>query len=281
MISGMARYQFCDFYRDLLNRLCRAGIQQENKRTGELIWTTMGPVSEMLMMDEYLPIAGNRKLFPTTAAAEVLWYLSGSTDVTWLRNKCKIWDQFVEDDGLTISNAYGYRWRKHFGRDQIKQAIIALQDDPSDRQILISTWDPRLDGLGNQGVKNTPCPTHFTFSIVNGKLCTALFIRSSDVFVGLPYDVMGHAILTDMIAAELKIRPDSMHITLAHPHIYEKHIEDAIISLENPQVISCVPYLKVPLSAAEINPDNYIERIAAATASTTMNPLLLHPEIIL
>jgi thymidylate synthase len=272
--------QFNHFYFELVKSILNRGVMQSNKRTGEIIWTTPGGVSALICFENCLPIASNRKLFPTTAAAEVLWYLSGSTDVTWLRNKCRIWDEFVEDDGLTISNAYGYRWRKHFGRDQIKLAIVALQEDPSDRQVLVSAWDPALDGLGNKGVKNTPCPTHFTFSIIEGLLYSSLFIRSSDVFVGLPYDVMGHAILMDMIAVELRVGIGDLHLTLAHPHLYDKHVTMARDSMGK-IVFSYIPFIQMPLSLAEQNPDAYLHDIAQATATSDMNPLLLHPEIIL
>lgn len=193
-----------------------------------------------------MPVCGHRKLYPKTAAAEVAWFLQGDRDVSWLRRYCHIWDKFTEEDGKTVENAYGYRWRNHFERDQIHNAVQALVTDSSDRQVYVSAWDPGNDGLGwrtrtvftDQGMKevpvrNVPCPVGFTFSIVHRELHTTLLIRSSDVFVGLPYDVMGHAILTEILRCTISAMKEravtlgTMTVTLAHPHLYDSHWEHA------------------------------------------------------
>ena len=249
-----------------------------------------------------LPTIGYRKTFPKSAAAEVAWYVRGEQDATFIRQYAPLWDKFVErlpfdvetadprDEvpaSLSIEtidlqpigsrdvqrvagqsyfegvrSAYGYRWRRHFGRDQLRLSVEALRKDPSDRRVYVSAWDPAEDGLGEQGQRNVPCPASFTFSVTGGELHSSLFLRSSDVFVGLPYDVMGHALLMDAVAHELKLRPGVMHVTLAHAHLYESHWDLVVEALRQDPV---VPDIQLPgwtLSQIERAPDDYVVRYA-------------------
>ncbi len=161
-----------------------------------------------------------------------------------------------------VRSAYGYRWRNHFGRDQLRLAVEALRKDPSDRRVYVSAWDPAEDGLGAPGQKNVPCPASFTFSITGGELHSSLFLRSSDLFVGLPYDVMGHALLMDAVAHELRIRPGVMHVTLAHAHLYESHWQMAAEMLQHEPVVPQLPLPGWTLSQVEQHPDDYVVRYA-------------------
>lgn len=254
------------------------------------------------LSDGFLPTIGYRKTFPKSAAAEVAWYIRGEQDATFIRQYAPLWDKFVErlpfdvetvdphepvPASLSIEtidlqpigsrevqrvagqsyfegvkSAYGYRWRRHFGRDQIRLSVEALRKDPSDRRVYVSAWDPAEDGLGEQGQRNVPCPASFTFSVTGGELHSSLFLRSSDVFVGLPYDVMGHALLMDAVAHELKLRPGVMHVTLAHAHLYESHWDLTVEALRQDPV---VPDMQLPgwtLSQIERAPDDYVVRYA-------------------
>jgi thymidylate synthase len=226
--------RFFDHHDGLLSDLLRRGVIETNARTGARVKVLRGGASFALdLSDGTLPVCGTRRLHPRTAAAEVAWFLKGDQDVTWLKQYAPIWDKFVEDDGFTIEAAYGHRWRRHFGRDQLIDALLALNKDPSDRRVLVSAWDPAKDGLGRPS-KNVPCPTHFTLSILAGELHSSLFLRSSDVFVGLPYDVMGHALLMDALAQELRVKTGVMQVTLAHAHLYETHwaLAEECVSLD-------------------------------------------------
>jgi thymidylate synthase len=193
-----------------------------------------------------------RKFYPATAAAEAAWFIMAEQDSTWIKKYCPIWDDFVEDDGKTIKAAYGYRWRKHFGRDQLADLISALFVNPSDRRTVLCAWDPGDDGLMNHGTKNVPCPFAMSFYIVGGKLMMSYFIRSSDLYVGLPYDIYCTAFVMDAIVCELRKRAretlqshdiqgfseadldrlvtlsnlttGTLSTTLANPHMYDKHV---------------------------------------------------------
>lgn len=216
-------------YDELLEQLLNSPFSEINQRTGAEIKMLGGGASFKIdLTRQRVPVTGSRKLFPFVAAAEVAWFLKGEQDVTWLNQYAKIWDKFKEPGTELVDAAYGHRWRFKFGRDQIKLAIEALKANFTDRRIWVQAWDPREDGLGAQGQRNVPCPIGFTFNIIDGLLHSSLFIRSSDVFVGLPYDVMGHAILMSNVAASIGLMGlGTMQVTLAHPHLYAAHYEMA------------------------------------------------------
>lgn len=271
-----------------------AGEVETNARTGVRVKVGRGGTSFRVdLSDGLLPTVGFRKTFPKSAAAEVAWYLQGTQDATFIRKYAPLWDKFVEtiqvpdaeldrqgaakflklgEEGFEfqgVKAAYGYRWRNHFGRDQIRLAVEALRKDPSDRRCYVSAWDPAEDGLGALGQRNVPCPASFTFSVFNGELHSSFFIRSSDVFVGLPYDVMGHALLMDAVAHELRLRPGVMHVTLAHAHLYESHWDLTVEMMKQEPV---VPALQLPgwtLSQIERAPDDYVVRYAEEAKQLT------------
>lgn len=214
-------------YADLLHEIMRHGVDEINSRTGVAIKANRGAFSFKVSCARTLPVVGNRKMFPHVAAAEVAWQFMGTQDPEFIVRKApKLWSNFVEDGKL--KTAYGYRWRKHFGRDQLAMALDQLKNNPTNRQLFISAWDPSCDGLGapNQP-KNIPCPLGFCVSVVDGELHMSVFIRSSDVFVGLPYDTMAYALTLDALACSADLRPGTLSMTLAHPHIYEPHFEMA------------------------------------------------------
>lgn len=261
---------FASVYVSLLEELLFQGQQERNERTGHEVSSILGGVSFKLdLSDGKLPVPHNRKVHPKVAAAEVAWFLSGSRDLTWLQKYAKIWNGFVEPDGITIAAAYGYRWRTHFGRDQIDLAIEALRNNPTDRRINISAWDPHIDGLGAQGQRNVPCPTNFTLStsVFDGtndrELHSSLFLRSSDVFIGLPYDIMGHTLLMSAIARTLDLRLGTMHVTLAHAHLYDTHYDVAMRSLNQRNIRPSVDLPAFDVIGIMARPDEYVAEMEA------------------
>jgi thymidylate synthase len=241
---------FFDVYGALLAWVFE-GPTEVNRRTGVKIRVGRGGTSFRVdLSDGLLPTIGYRKTFPRSAAAETAWYLLGHRDVSFINKYAPLWDKFTEnlfdeqgDLYHGVRSAYGYRWRRHFKRDQLALAMEALRRDPSDRRCYVSAWDPSLDGLGATGQLNVPCPTAFSLSVLEGELHSSITLRSSDLFVGLPYDVMGHALLMDAVAHELRIRPGVMHVTLAHAHLYEMHWDMVVESLRQEPV---VPKLQLP-----------------------------------
>jgi thymidylate synthase len=271
-------------YCDILGELTSQGgaIHDVNTRTGQRIRVLRG--ARTLQVDltrrGEVPVPGNRRVFPRTAAAEVAWFMMGTQEARWIRGMCNIWDKFIEDDGETVRGAYGYRWRNHFGRDQIAGAIRALDRDPSDRRVYVDTWDASSDGLGAEGQRNVPCPVGFHLSVLARELNTSVLMRSSDVMVGLPYDVMGFSLLTDAIAASLGLRPGVLTMALAHPHLYEAHWEMARDSL-NQERFNLGPHLPGwTVQQIEEDPEAYVKMMHEATVLLPQHPFNCKPEVV-
>jgi thymidylate synthase len=273
---------FHQTYRELLWRLLCGDVHRElNARTGQTISVSRAPEHFIVdLSDDMLPLCGVRKTFPRTAAAEVAWFLLGTKDVSFIREYAPIWDKFVEEDGHTVAGAYGYRWREHFGRDQVRDAVVALRRNPTDRRIFVSAWDPCEDGLGRPS-RNVPCPVGFTLSIVGDRLNSALMIRSSDVFVGLPYDVMGHALLMRAIASSIGgVQLGAMSVTLAHPHLYEVHEGMAYEALDGLQ--SDDSRVMPPWSVEQIeeDPHGYVLNVRLTYAGIVQPGVMVRPEVV-
>ena len=219
---------FNDAYHEILTEVMEADCIELNARTGARIRMMNGPHSFKLDLtkDHSLPVAGNRKYYPHISAAEVAWQFMGTKDPTFiLQHAPKLWEKFVEDGEL--KTAYGWRWQHAFGRNQLWLAIDELKNNPTNRQLWVQAWDPAKDGLGGHQPKNIPCPLGFAISREANLLHMSVFIRSSDLFVGLPYDVMAYALTLDAIAATVGATAGFIHFTLHHPHLYETHWDAA------------------------------------------------------
>ena len=234
---------FHEVYYGLLTDLLHHGVTETNARTKTDIKMLQGAFSFKLdLSNGKLPVAGNRRYFPHVSAAEVAWQFMGTKDPTFiLKHAPKLWSKFIEEEpyeqdfelqgqlgregGMrqVLKTAYGWRWREAFGRDQLALAVKELTENPTNRQLWVQAWDPRSDGLGGPQPKNIPCPLGFSVSRFQDDIHMSVFVRSSDVFVGLPYDVMAYGLTLDAIAASVGCRPATMHFTLAHPHLYKPH----------------------------------------------------------
>jgi len=274
-------------YKDLLESILFWGVEEFNERTQTRIRALPGGYAFKLdLSDGRLPVAGNRRYWPKVAAAEVAWQFMGTKSPDFImKHAPKIWGDFIENGELRT--AYGYRWMKHFGRDQIEMALRQLKENPTNRQLYVTAWDPSCDGLGGPNQpKNLPCPVGFAISHLAGQLHLSLFIRSSDVFVGLPYDVMGYAFLLDAFAASCSKRPGTLHVTLAHPHIYDPHREMVQECLKSGQP-HCVwtqdvePQLPAwTIEHIKEDPEGYLEQVKILSSRVNSNPWNPMPPVI-
>lgn len=252
-------------YMALLDELLHRGTTETNARTGVDVRMLEGGWSFKLDLSSgRLPVPGNRRYWPKVAAAETAWQFMGTKDPSWIMSKApKIWGHFIEDGEL--KTAYGYRWRKHFGRDQLLSAVSELQANPTNRQLYVSAWDPAVDGLGGEQPKNVPCPVGFSLTTSDGRLHCSMFLRSSDVFVGLPYDVMGYALTTDALARTVGLVPGALHVTLAHPHYYMTH--DQYVRDSMPSERKWLENVEPSLPGWSVDevlyaPDSYVQALA-------------------
>ncbi len=181
------------------------------------------------------PILTLRKIPIKMFVAEQVWFISGQRKpAIFLRDFTKIWDDFT-NPGDTVTVAYGYRWRKHFGRDQLKLLIELLEKEQSSRHGVIVTWDPAQDGLSLFKKKNVPCPYTFTVNIIGGRLHFHNIIRSNDIILGTPADVAGFALLASILAERLRVKPGIYSHSISNAHIYDSHYfaADEIIKRKN------------------------------------------------
>lgn len=217
--------QFDTQYQNLIKEIISKGTVQFNRRTSREIKSLPGITLEIT---KGFPLLTLRQVPIKLFVAEQIWFLTGSNrPEPFLRKFTKIWDGFVEADG-TIAAAYGYRWRRHFGRDQIKLLINHLKREPSSRQGVVIFWDPADDSLESpHPKKNNPCPFAFVVNIIGNRLNFHLIIRSSDVILGLPHDTAGFALLQRLLSAKLGARPGKLTVSISHAHIYDVHHQAA------------------------------------------------------
>ena len=295
-----ANETFASIYYMIVSVCLRGAESTEelNRRTGQRIKALPGGASFRIdLSDGILPTPGCRRVYPHVAAAETAWCLLGHNHVDWLRTHTEVWDQFADardcvecegrgdrqdfsasmDNRYTCENcrgtgktywleqAYGWRWRAKFGIDQLAVGLQRLRDDPSDRRVWISSWDPGED-IVPQDQKTVPCPVGFTLSVMAGRLNSALMIRSSDLYMGLPYDVMRHCLVMAACAASLEVKPGIARFTLAHPHLYESNWQDASQMLAQKLV---APKLELPTTPDNVimaDPDKYVNDMRAAAS---------------
>lgn len=227
--------KFDEIYQKALKDIMTIGIAEVNKRTGHEVRAIPGLTFSIDIEKDGFPILTLRKIPVRVFVAEQIWFLSGARKPEdFLREYTKIWDDFT-NPGDVVTVAYGYRWRKHFGRDQIGKLVELLENDPSSRHGVVVTWDPGSDGLGGANKKNVPCPYSFTVNIIGGKLHMLNIVRSNDMMLGCPHDVAGFAFLQCMLAQRLGVKPGIYTHTISNAHIYDIHYDGAneIISRNN------------------------------------------------
>lgn len=214
-------------YQSIIKKIMDEGIEEYNERTGKKVKALPGITFQIDLEKDGFPILTLRKSPFRSAIAECIWFISGKKDPTFLRTFTKMWDLFLEEDG-TIAAAYGYRWRHAFGKDQLGSLIELLQKDPSSRHGVVITWDPKDDGYGGTTKKNVPCPFTFTVNIIGGRLHLHNIIRSNDMMLGCPFDVLGFSLLACILAQKLNVQPGIYTHSISNAHIYENHYEGAL-----------------------------------------------------
>jgi thymidylate synthase len=219
--------QFDATYQSLLTTILKDGIREVNKRTGKETAAVPGLTFSHDIERDGFPLLTLRKIPVKMFVAEQIWFISGSRKpADFLRDYTKIWDMFT-NPGDVVTVAYGYRWRKHFGRDQLGLLVDLLEKDPSSRHGVVVTWDPTGDGLGGVAKKNVPCPYTFTVNIIGGRLHFHNIVRSNDMVLGFPADVAGFALLQCILAERLGVKPGIYTHTISNAHIYDNHYAGA------------------------------------------------------
>jgi thymidylate synthase len=204
-------------YHDLLRHIKENGVKKED-RTGVGTISVFGYQSRY-DLSEGFPLLTTKKVFIKGIIHELLWFLSGDTNVKYLqRNGVHIWDEWANEEG-DLGPVYGKQWRDFSGVDQISELIDEIKTNPESRRLIVSAWNvPEIPDM-----KLPPCHCLFQFYVSDGKLSCQLYQRSADVFLGVPFNIASYALLTMMVAQVTDLKPGDFIHTLGDAHIYFNH----------------------------------------------------------
>ena len=217
-------------YLDLLDKIYKEGFDKED-RTGV---GRRGIFGHQMRFDlsEGFPLMTTKKMPIKTIINELLWFLSGDTNIKALNeNNVHIWDEWADADG-ELGPVYGKQWTRWETKDgkeinQIQQAVDLLRNNPDSSRIIVSAWNAGdIQGL-LKGTKTAPpaCHTLFQFYVQGDKLSCNLYMRSNDVFLGAPFNIAQYALLTMMMAQVAGLKPGEYIHTNGDVHIYKNHFE--------------------------------------------------------
>jgi len=244
-------------YLDLLQNILDKGSRKAD-RTGTGTISLFGYQMRFNLADGF-PAVTTKKLHFKSIIHELLWFLSGDTNIRYLNEHgVTIWNDWATPEG-ELGPVYGAQWRNWIaadGRriDQIAQLLEDIRERPDSRRHIVSAWNPALlpdeslsprenAALGRQALP--PCHTMFQFNVTDGRLSCQLYQRSADVFLGVPFNIASYALLTMMVAQVVGLEPGDFVHTFGDVHIYLNHLEQVETQL------SRSPF---PLPRMQINP---------------------------
>jgi thymidylate synthase len=232
-------------YLHLLDHVLKNGTRKSD-RTGTGTISVFG-YQMRFNLEEGFPMMTTKKLHLKSILHELLWFISGDTNIKYLKdNGVKIWDEWADENG-NLGPVYGYQWRSWpaaDGRkiDQLSNVIRSIKESPDSRRHIVNAWNVgEIDKMALP-----PCHILFQFYVADGKLSCQLYQRSCDIFLGVPFNIASYALLTLMVAQATSLKPGEFIHTLGDAHIYLNHIDQVKLQL------SREPY-KLPKMT--INPD--------------------------
>lgn len=217
-------------YHDLMKEVLAKGVQKSD-RTGTGTISVFGHQMRFNLADGF-PMVTTKKLHLKSIIYELLWFLKGSTNNKWLKERgVSIWNEWAAPDG-ELGPIYGYQWRswpapngQHI--DQITEVIETIKKNPDSRRIIVSAWNvadiPRM--------ALAPCHAFFQFYVADGKLSCQLYQRSADIFLGVPFNIASYALLTHMVAQQCNLEVGDFIWTGGDCHLYSNHLEQVDLQL--------------------------------------------------
>ena len=229
-------------YLDLMRRILEEGVDRSD-RTGTGTRSIFG-TQMRFDLNKGFPLLTTKKVHLRSIIHELLWFLSGDTNIKYLKdNGVSIWDEWADENG-NLGPVYGSQWRNWNGEgiDQLSNVIETLKHNPNDRRMIVSAWNVSKI----KDMKLPPCHMMFQFYVANEKLSCMLYQRSCDMFLGVPFNIASYALLTMMIAQVCGLKLGEFVHTLGDTHIYHNHFE---------QVREQLSRTPLPLPKMKINPD--------------------------
>lgn len=233
-------------YEDLLREILADGAPKAD-RTGT---GTRSLFARQIRYDlsEGFPLLTTKKVHLKSIIYELLWFLRGDSNATWLQERgVTIWDEWADADG-DLGPVYGVQWRswptpdgRHI--DQISRALDTLKNNPDSRRNIVSAWN--VSELENMALP--PCHLLFQFYVADGKLSCQLYQRSADMFLGVPFNIASYALLTHMFAQQAGLEVGEFIWTGGDCHIYDNHVEQCELQVSR----DARPYPALQLRKAE------------------------------
>jgi len=245
MAAGIVVAKAMQQYLDLMALVIRTGTEKSD-RTGTGTISVFGHQMRFDLAAGF-PLVTTKKLHLKSIVHELLWFLSGSTNIAYLKaNGVRIWDEWADEAG-ELGPVYGRQWRswptpdgRHI--DQMAQLVEGLKSNPSSRRHIVSAWN--VADIDQMALP--PCHCLFQFHVADGALSCQLYQRSADIFLGVPFNIASYALLTAMMAQVCGLRAGEFIHVLGDVHLYNNHTEQAELQL------SRTPR---PLPELKLNPD--------------------------
>jgi len=218
-------------YLELLDHILQNG-ESKNDRTGTGTLSIFG-YQMRFDLSKGFPLVTTKKIHIRSIVYELLWFLSGDTNIRYLNdNGVSIWNEWADNNG-DLGPVYGKQWRSwstpnNDTIDQISNLLVNIKKNPESRRHIISAWN--VSDVENMALP--PCHCLFQFYVSNKKLSCHLYQRSADVFLGVPFNIASYALLTHMIAHVSNLKVGDFVHTFGDAHIYTNHIEQVKMQLQ-------------------------------------------------
>ena len=223
----MAQY---NQYETLLKDVFDNGVHKSD-RTGTGTRSVFGRQIRFNLADGF-PLVTTKKLHTRSIIYELLWFLSGSTNIGYLKdNGVTIWDEWADENG-DLGPVYGHQWRSWAaaaGRtiDQIANLVETIKKNPDSRRMIVTAWNPgEIDRMALP-----PCHCLWQVYVAEGKLSCQLYQRSCDLFLGVPFNLASYSLLTHMLAQQCDLEVGDFVWTGGDCHIYDNHVEQTKLQL--------------------------------------------------
>jgi len=237
-------------YLSFLRRILEEG-EEKSDRTGTGTISVFGHQMRFDLSNSF-PAVTTKKVHWPSIIHELLWFLSGDTNVGYLQdNKVRIWNEWADEKG-DLGPVYGKQWRKWEtpdGRlvDQIQTAVEMIKTNPQSRRIIVSAWNVgELDEMALM-----PCHAFFQFYVNDGKLSCQLYQRSADAFLGVPFNISSYSLLTCLMAQVCGLEAGEFIWTGGDCHLYLNHLEQAKLQIEREPLT--LPRLRLDPSVTDID----------------------------
>ena len=251
-------------YLDLINDVVNNGTVKED-RTGTGTRSVFGRQLRFDLQAGF-PLLTTKKVHLKSIIYELIWFLNGSTDNNWLRERgVTIWDEWALPNG-DLGPIYGKQWRSWACPDgstidQIDELIRMIKTKPDSRRLIVSGWNPADlpdESIGPQAnveqgrAALPPCHTLFQFYVAEGKLSCQLYQRSADLFLGVPFNIASYALLTHMVAQQCDLDVGEFVHTFGDCHLYSNHLTDEIVFEQLSREPRSLPQLNIKRRPASI-----------------------------